>query len=405
MSHRISNSYNGRLSSNKTDILLNADSIKTNQIPKGKDIHQILFNRKYSLQVLFDMIKKFQNDFFSKQNKDSNIKTAKKMLILLQDNLSLMNIEKTKKIEYLKNTYENNKQILQDISFSDKQNKKNKNIKIKEDSNLDFSFVQKKNELNFINFQMENDIKKTDILIYQKQQMYHYMKSIPFFFDTNQEKFCNINYENIENIYEILKTITRAVRDKFISVVKDKMQKELEINALSFQIKSIKDNIINDKLNINKKYIDTEEIIYEETKENNKSIVTNQSKRNSFASNKINLNRIGIGNNSSKNLVKKQMSIDNLLKDKLYKNNIISLFHNNESKNQVNNYLNMNINVNINLNNVGFNKPLLSSSSLEDDADNKLYDYEDQFEVELDDNNKIIMTPIQTKENINDNEN
>ena len=140
MSHRISNSYNGRLSSNKIGILLNADSIKTNQIPKGKDIHQILFNRKCSLQVLFDMIKKFQNDFFSKQNKDSNIKTAKKMLILLQDNLSLMNIEKTKKMEYLKNTYENNKQVLQDISFSDKQNKKNKNIKIKDNQNYIFLY-------------------------------------------------------------------------------------------------------------------------------------------------------------------------------------------------------------------------------------------------------------------------
>ena len=401
MSHRTCNSYNGRLSSNKIDILLNADTIKPNKTSKAKDIHQILFNRKCSLRVLFDMIKKFQNDFFSKQNKENNIKTAKKMLILLQDNLSLMKIEKTKKMEYLKNTYENNKQILQDISFSDKQNKKNKNIKLKDDINLDFSFVQKKNELNFINFQMENDIKKTDILIHQKQQIYHYMKSIPFFFDSNQEKFCNINYENLENISEILKTITRAVREKFISVVKDKMQKELEINALSFQIKSIKDNIIDDKLNINKKYIDTEEIIYEETKEYNKSMVTNKSKRNSYASiNKINLNKIGLGNNSPKNVVKKQQSIDSLLKEKLYKNNIVSLYDN---KNQVNNYLNMNINVNINLNNVGSNKRLLSTSFLEGDGgDNKSYDYEDQFELDLDDNNKIIMTPIQTKENIND---
>ena len=401
MNHKKCNSYNEHMSPNNIDILLNANLIKRNKNSKVKDLHQILFNHKYSLQVLFDIIKKFQNDLFSKEN---NIKDMKKMLILLQNNLSLMKIEKTKKMDFLKNSYENNKEILQEISFSNKQNKKSKNIKLKEESNLDFSFAQKKNELNFINFQIENDIKKTDILIQQKQQIFHYMKSIPFFLGTNQEKFCNINYENIENISEILKNITRSVRDKFISVVKGKMQKELEINAISYQIKSIKDNIINDKLNINKKYIDTEEIIYEETKEYNKSMVTNQSKHNSLASiNKININKIGLGNNSSNNMKKKLMPIDNLLKDKMYKNNIISLCHNNDSKNNVNNFLNMNINVNINLNNAGFNKNLYSTSSLEEDAENKSYDYEDQFEIALDDNDKIITSPIQSKENNNNN--
>jgi hypothetical protein len=312
-----------------------------------------------------------------------------------------------KKYNYLETNNENNKKKLQEILFlSENQNKKNNSMLYME--KLNTTNIQKKNELKLINFQIENDIQKTDFLIEQNHQIYLYTKSIPFYLETNQEIFCNNNLENIEHISNLLKTMIRTVRDKFISVVKEKMKIEFEINAVSYQIKSIKDNINNNELNNkNKKYIDTEEIIYEETKENNKTIITNQSKRNSYTSlNKVNLKNKGIGSISSKNIIKRRLSIDALMKDNNYPNNIFSLFNKskeflNENKNQINNYLNMNINVNVNINSNGFTKYNYTTSSLDEPDDEKSNNYEEQFEFELDENNKIIVSPINSEENIN----
>ena len=117
----------------------------------------------------------------------------------------------------------------------------------------------------------------------------------------NQEIFCNTNYESLEIISEILSNIKKSVKENFISVVKEKMKSELEINTLTFQINSVKENQINDKLNTDKKYIDSEEIIYEDTKENNKTLTANQGKRNS----NLILNKLTMNKRASNILLKK----------------------------------------------------------------------------------------------------
>ena len=384
-------SYNERFSSKNINIFLNDNLIKEDDASNNKEKEQILFTRKSSIEVLFNLIKSFQNDYFSKRKEINKIKYSKKMITSLMNDLSLMKTEKEKQFDYLKIKNENNKKRIQDILFSENQTKKVNNIEINDI--LHFSYVNKKKELKLINFQIENEIQKTKFIIEQKNQMYLYLKAIPFILDTNQEKFCNINYENLENISGILKDYRTSIKNKFISIVKDKIQIESEINALKEKIK-------NTNLNSNnKKYVETEEIIYEETKENNKTLITNQSKRNSYASlNKLNNNK-KVLNNSSKNVIKKHLSIDALMKDSIYRN-IFPLYQ----KNQINNFLNMNINVNINVNNGVFykNKNNLSSS-LDEGNDYNSEDFEEQYEIDLDDNG-INDSPIQTKENINENE-
>ena len=384
-------SYNERFSSKNINIFLNDNLIKEDDASSNKEKEQILFTRKSSIEVLFNLIKSFQNDYFSKRKEINKIKYSKKMITSLMNDLSLMKTEKEKQFDYLKIKNENNKKRIQDILFSENQTKKVNNIEINDI--LHFSYVNKKKELKLINFQIENEIQKTKFIIEQKNEMYLYLKAIPFILDTNQEKFCNINYENLENISGILKDYRTSIKNKFISIVKDKIQIESEINALKEKIK-------NTNLNSNnKKYVETEEIIYEETKENNKTLITNQSKRNSYASlNKLNNNK-KVLNNSSKNVIKKHLSIDALMKDSIYRN-IFPLYQ----KNQINNFLNMNINVNINVNNGVFykNKNNLSSS-LDEGNDYNSEDFEEQYEIDLDDNG-INDSPIQTKENINENE-
>ena len=399
MKSKIRLSYNERLGSKNIDILLNNNLTNENKLSSKQEFEQILFNRKSSLDVLLHLIKSFQSDYFSKKNEANKIKPLKQIIYSLQNNLSLMLSEKKKQFDYLTIKKENNKKRIRDVLFPETKTKKVNNFEIKD----------KLKELKLINFQIENEIKKTRLLIEQKNQNYFYQKSIPFLLDKNYEIFCNTKYENLENITDILKTIKKSIKEKFISVVKEKMETELEINAILFKIESLKENIVNNNLNSNRKYIDTEEIIYEDTKEDNKTIKTNQSKRNSFASlNKLNTNK-KFFDCCSKNMVKKSLSIDSMMKDNIYQNKIFALSYENneffkENKNQINNYLNMNINVNINVNNGGFNKPNYSSSSDEED-DYLSNDDEDQFEIELDDNNKIIVSPIQTKEDVNDNEN
>ena len=403
-------SYKNRMSLKNKDIILKENLDKINYMPKKKETENILFNHKCSLEVLLDMIKNFQKDYISKVNEanKNKINISKKMITLFRENLSLMETEKIKKFNYIKEKNENNKKQIQKILFlSETKNiEMNNNVQFKDDLNS-FSYIQKKNELNLINFQIENEINKTDFVIEQKNQIYLCAQTIPIYLDKNREIFCNINYENIEKISNILNSITKNVREKFISTVKEKTKTDLEINAIKFELESIKDNLSFDELKGEKNYIDSDDIIYEESKENNKTIITNKSKRNSRVSlNKTNINQKPSKIPSLKNNVEKRFSIDSLMKDINYPNNILSLFHkNNENKNQINNYLNMNINVNVNINNHGIHKFNYSTSSLSEENDNKSKDYEDQFEINLDENNKIIVSPIPTEENINEDKN
>ena len=185
--------------------------------------------------------------------------------------------------------------------------------------------------------------------------------------------------------------IIRKIRKKSINIVKEKMKKDIEIKTLSEQINYIKDNIDEYDENGYKKYIDTDEIIQEESKEYTRS--NNQSKRNSLSSmhNKNLLKRFSnVSSFGSLSLYKK--------KDKLNNNNLIYISKINDSK--VNNYLNMNINVNINLNNKFLPQQSFNSSLDSDNIDeNELTNSE--YEMDLNENNKITIIPINTNENKN----
>ena len=405
MNNYISKSYNNKMNLQKKNSLLNSYSTKGIFIQKKKDKSQLLFNHKSSLEVLINVIKSFQNEYFAK---DKNITNVKQMLTSLKDNLSFMNLEKIKKLDYLKTQIDINKKMLQSNLFCDSTSSLTTKINnIKLEKNHNYPFIVKKKELKLINFELENEIQKTDYLIEQKHQINVYLKSIPFFLDTNEEIFCTNNYEDLETITEILHNIKRKVRENFVNIVKEKMNTEFEINTITLQLNTLRDNIIFDNSSKNKKYINTEEIIYEETKENNKTFVSNQSKRNSLA-NPCLFGVKNIGNIALKRQNKKHLSIDGTMKDNIKRNSFIYMCQNNEllndSKNQINNYLNMNINVNINVNNHNYNKNHYSTSSIEEDNKSQNSSEEkSKYEIELDNNNKIVFTPIPTAENIKDN--
>ena len=395
MKKQIYISNNEKMSTEYRNIIENTNITKENNIFKKEEIEQILTNHKSSLTKLFSTLKNFQNDYFSKETNTNKINLLKKSLTKLHSNLTSMKKEKMKQLHILETTNENEKSTIQKSLFPDNENNTN------DTDDLYTSFIRQKNDLKALNFKIQNEIEKTRIIIEIKNKIYSYIKHIPFYLNLNRDIYCKINKEDTEKVSEILKNIRNSVKNTFISTVKEKMETDLEINSVKFKIKFIKDNITNNKLDGNKRYIEPEEIIYEETKENNQSITNEKNKRSSCASiNKITFSK-NVLKRPSNNLAKRHLSIDAVMEDNFYRNKLFNLFlKNNEimgnNKNQINNFVNINVNINL-----GYNKHNCSTSSLENEDDNDSKD--DQAKIELDESNSINESSNQTGEEINDN--
>ena len=384
-----------KMSTEYRNIIENTNITKENTIFKKEETDQILINHKSSLITLFNTLKNFQKDYFSKFNNTNKINLLKKSLNKLQSNLIVLKKEKTKKLHILETTNEKEKSTIQRSLFPD-----NENNTIYSDD-LYASYISQKNDLSILNFKIQNEIEKTKLLIEINKKIYSYIKHIPFYLNLNRDIYCEINKENTEKVSEILKNIRNSVKNEFISTVKEKMETDLEINSVEFKIKFIKDNIINNKLEGDKKYIEPEEIIYEETKENNQSLSNDQNKRNSYASiNKITFSK-NVLKRPSNNLAKRHLSIDAVMEDNFYRNKLFNLFlkHNeilNNNQNQINNFVNINVNINL-----GNNRHNCSTSSIEDEDEYGSKD--DQVKIELDENDSIKESSNQTEEDIDDN--
>ena len=354
-----------KLNSENRNIFTIANSTIENTFIKEKNLEQMLENHKSSLLSLFKSIKIFQNDYFSTENNSNKIKFLKKSLNILKENLSRIEKEKMKQFNALKVAKEDSIMRKQEILFPE-----NEYSNINYEYDLCSSYIKKKIELNYINFQLQNEIEKTDILIGIKNKTYLYLKHITFYLNLNREIFCKINQEDTETVSNILKDIRTSIRNEFISIVKEKMETDSEINSVESKIKSINDNKIKYK-NGNNKYVNKDKIIYEDTKENNRTLITNQNKRNTYTGhNKISSNK-NLFKSPSNNLTKKHLSIDEAFEDNIFRNKILELFlknndFTNNKINQINNYLNINVNINL-----GNNKFNCFSSSFENDGDCK----------------------------------
>ena len=388
MKKRIHISRNEKISSEYRNFNTTSNLIKANSIHIKEETKQILINHKSSLVLLFSAIKNFQSDFFSKENEYNKSNLLKKLLTLLKNNLTLMQKEKMKQFNLLKTSNETIKKRIQENLFSENENNRNYQ------DDLYSYYINKKNQLNLINFQIQNDIQKTNILIDIKNKIYLFMKHISFYLNLNREIYCSTNKNNSDTVSEILKNIRTSVKNEFISAAKEKMETDLEINAVKFKINFIKDN-----LEGNKRYIEPEEIIEEEN-ENNGTLISNKDKRNSCASiNKITFSK-NVLKRPSNHLAKKHLSIDAVMEDNFYRNKLFDLFlKNNEivNNNQINNFYN--INVNINLGCIKHNHSSSSSSESEDNYESK----DEQAKIEFDGIDSINESDNKTEEDIKDN--
>ena len=344
----------------------------------------ILFNHKSSLEVLLKMLKNFQIDYLSLNDKKIG---AKQMLLSLKDNLSSMLKEKNKKLEKLKNETETKKKKAQKILFPSSKKAKINNVA---------SNRIEKDQLKSLNFQIENEISKTDYFIKKKSQILKNFKSEVFFFEEDREIFCNNNYENYKNVSLFLSDIINQVKQELVCTAQEKTKNDNEIVRLSEEINSFKARVEVIQLKGPKKYIDTEEIIQEESNEYTRS--NNQSKNN--LSNLHNMKLLKRLNNISH-----RNSLNKFNKKKMFYNKEVSkdILNDINANNNINNYLKMNINVNINLNNNYFDQSLSSfKSSLYSEEENDENIVKSKInEMDINDKNKLTVSPIVTNENEN----
>ena len=262
-------------------------------------------------------------------------------------------------------------------------------------------------QLKLLNFQIENEITNTNNMMTRISEIYYNTKKDLFFLIENNESFCKYNYSDASKASEILHEKINSIRKKFIKIVNKKSEQDMVIKDLMMKKNYIK-NRIGKKL-INNKYIITEDIINEESKEytNNYSKTINNSNLtiNMKINNKNNKSKLRSNDALDKNLyminqekfIRKKLIFSKTVSLKLIsniyqmKNNLIKTLNNNS-------YINKSVNENE-------NKSVLKSfnSSLEVSSSYHKSNYEQPNEMNLNLNeNKLIKTNMM---GLNENDN
>lgn len=277
---------------------------------------QILFSHKSFLEVILGLIKNCQLEYISNDNNiNTNIrnsikKTKKiiyiksriKMLTTLKNTMNLIQKEKQSELNYIKNENKTKKNILE--------LKSKKIIKTKEGIN----------RYKTMNFKTENEIKMINNIIKSKNDYIYLIKSYKCFLEIFSEYIISNDNEEINDIY---KSNILNGKNKLLKLLKEKSQKEKEINNLKkeiIELKALKEREENETEYIYSDVIseDPKEYIETNTKENNI--------KNSFESEKINdSNKISIIENNNINII---INTNNSNKPKIIKKDIRNSFNN-----------------------------------------------------------------------------
>ena len=218
---------------------------------------ELLFSHKSSLKVLIKEIKICLLDNISNKSlKNNYLLNLKQILSTFENNLSSMLDEKNNIYYYFQKDNKQKKKDLQKLIFSEELDQNQKNVKI----------IPEINQLKLLNFQIINEIKNIDFLIERKNKNLFQIKSNPFNISENDgEIFCIINNKNISTISNFFHEIIIKKRKKFIDKVNEKSEQDNVIKKLTMNKEYLKDKI--KKYNNKNKYINSEDIINEESKE------------------------------------------------------------------------------------------------------------------------------------------
>jgi len=293
-------------------------SDKIQYMPKDKPS---LLSKKKFLESVLTIIKKSQIEILS--SKTNNKKTQiKNILTTLVNSLS----NNLKEKDNIRMKFENKIKHKKDTMYREmfgkkifiKSNKFNKLEEIKEDSHFDdenenenektkafHNLNVELEQLKFLNFNIENQISVINDEFALKLFAYNYLKNVKFMKEINREKKCK-HKEDIKDAGNILHNKLINNRRIFTQLVSKKNIQNEEIINLANKIESIEKNIYYSEKKGSKRYINSNEVIPELSKD--------YSRQNDFMTNESQniANMIVINNMEYKNQINNIINISNI---------------------------------------------------------------------------------------------
>ena len=253
------------------------------------DNSNILPKHKTFLSNILELIKIAQNEYLSQisfnlktngTNANNNInKIIIKMLSNLKNDLIMILKDNTESKAKMQNTMNNNKSVLVKSIFdfereninnlkytNERKIKKNKNINNNND--IDYKYNIELPHLKLLNFRIENQITYIDIMIKLKNDsLYHLKNERNRFDDEEYYIFCD-NQNDISDASKYLHDELIDIRNSFKSTVKQKDIQNRNLSLLKIQVASMKDDIDLLGKKSSNDYVNTSDIINEESREN-----------------------------------------------------------------------------------------------------------------------------------------
>ena len=268
---------------NKTNDLQNYMKIKAYTKRELKKEEPILISHKSFLEIMLEQVKNYQTQFFSL---NKNKKNMKDYLMKIKTSLSSINKEKLNKLKFLENKISAKKLKIQNQIFDKKPKKDTKekqhyhynsvnNLNYSKENNNSnelnnikkINYVNEKQQLEILIFQLENEMEKIEFETQKKINLILNLRT----YRLNQE-------ENLEIIAEqknlkskagrVLKKNLKNCQQNLLEAINQKIKNDLKTKKIKEEIENIKQEI-----KYKKEYIESDNIIFEESSDYVKSIV------------------------------------------------------------------------------------------------------------------------------------
>ena len=209
-------------------------NIKADCVKQKKDIS---FSRKSSIENLLDTVKKFQIGLIMKNPEKLNFKNVKALLSLLKDNLSSELDKKRKIYDKMQKQIDKKKRSIRHMIKTNNGNLNN-----------NINYRKETEQLKYINFNIENEIKKIDFTIKEKKAL----KNLEYLENQDEKIYCDLNDKNIFETIKIMKNEKNILNQIFINFSKEKEKSDNEIKNIN-DIKSILESKISkrERANLN----------------------------------------------------------------------------------------------------------------------------------------------------------
>ena len=247
-----------------------------------------LISHKSFLEIILEQIKYYQYIFLSEKK---NIKKIKKYLNAMKKSLSSILKEQSNSQKFIEKEIKSKKTKLQNELYDKIINKDIRKNHFNSIDGINYiqnnSDIKKNNKINYINekrqleilcFKAENEISKIEFEIQKKINLIIDLRTSRF----NQEENLEILTDQKKyksKAYRIMKKNLKNCQQDLLQIINKKIKNDIKANKIKEEIESLKKQIKNKE-----EYIDSDNIIYEDSSDYTISILIND--------NLINENRI-----------------------------------------------------------------------------------------------------------------